>query len=62
MYNVTIRFKPETKADGKRYYGVEEPCFDRDADNVIIYTNQTPKKMAAFHWSDILEVLTEEVE
>lgn len=62
MYNVTIRFRPETKMDEKRYYKVEAPFFDADADNVIIYTTQTPKKVAVFHWSDILELLYEEVE
>lgn len=62
MYNVTIRFRPETKTNEKQYYDVELPYFDIDADSVVIHTDQTPKKVAAFHWSDILEVLTEEVE
>lgn len=62
MYNVTIRFRPETKADEKRYYNVEEPAFSSDTGNVVIYTYQTPKKVAVFHWSDILELLYEEVE
>jgi len=62
MYNVIIHFKPETKKDEKRYYGVEIPYFDIDADSVVIHTDQTPKKVAVFHWSDILEVLSEEVE
>ena len=64
MYNVAIRFKPEMKAnpDERHYYGVEIPYFDIDADSVVIHTDQTPKKVAVFHWRDILEVLSEEVE
>lgn len=62
MYNVTIRFRPETKKDEKRYYAVEEPVFSAEYDTLTVFTIFTPKKMAMFHWSDILELLTEEVE